>query len=65
MGAMAVPKIGDKKSFVPSAFSMGLPADCEKRVTGTVVWIHPQNRFYIVEVEVHGHKWRQSFNINE
>lgn len=55
-----LPKIGDKKTFVPEAFSCGLPIECSKTVTGTVVWVHPAGRYYIVEVTVHGNTWRET-----
>ena len=53
-------KIGDTKTFMPEAFSVGLPDACPKAVTGRVVWIHPKGRFCLVEVEAHGHTWRQA-----
>ena len=62
---MAPVRIGDKKTFIPAAFRCGLPCDCERRVTGTVIWIHPRNRFYLVEVESNGYKWREAFAMDE
>ena len=55
-----LPKIGEKKEFKPTAFEAGLPGDCARTVIGTVIWVHPQGRFYIVEVEIHGYKWRET-----
>lgn len=55
-----LPKIGDKKACKPAAFETGLPYDCPRTVTGTVVWIHPKGRFYVVEVEINGYKWRET-----
>lgn len=55
-----MPQIGDKKTFKPAALENGLPNDCPRTVTGTVVWVHPQGRFYIVEVDNDGHKWRET-----
>lgn len=60
-----LPSIGDKKTFVPAAFEAGLPSGYAKAVTGTVVWIHPRGRFYLVEVEVNGYKWHQAFGAND
>lgn len=62
---MQLPNIGDRKTFIPEAFRCGLPIDCDRTVTGTVVWIHPRGRFYLVEVEVNGHKWNQAFPAGE
>lgn len=58
--ASKMPKIGDKKTFIPDALTAGLPGDYDRHVTGTVVYIHPQGRFYIVEVISNGHSWRET-----
>lgn len=60
---MGLPKIGDKKRFIPAAFcgQGGLGNPIEKWVIGTVVYVHPEGRYYMVEVDVNGHKWRQCF----
>lgn len=60
-----LPKIGAKKTFKPAALENGLPNDCPKTVTGTVVWVHPQGRFYIVEVEKNGYKWRETLYLED
>ena len=59
------PKVGQKKTFVPEAFKSGLPVDTDRTVTGEVIWIHPQNRFYIVRVEHNGHHWNETFWMDE
>lgn len=60
----APPRIGDKITYVPNALKHDLPCDCDRRVTGTVVWIHPKGRFYLVEVEVNGHKWHEALPLD-
>lgn len=48
--------IGDRRSELASF------GDFEpKRMTGTVVFIHPERRFYIVEFERGGRRWRECF----
>lgn len=66
-GALMV-KIGDKKTFKPSGFSSQIgvkdPATGQTRsrkVTGKVVYVHPAGRYYTVEVEEDGRKYRESF----
>lgn len=60
-------QIGDKYRFTPEAFgaerSGTLPGKrpLPREVTGTVVYIHPQRRFFTVAVEIHGHIIRESF----
>lgn len=56
-----LPKIGDKKTFVPAAFSSGLPNDITREVTGTVVWIHPEGRYYVVRVDRGKNSWCEAF----
>lgn len=56
-----IPKVGSKKTFVPEAFKAGLTIDCERTVTGEVIWIHPRGRFYVVRVENKGHVWHECF----
>ena len=55
-----LPKIGEKKTVAPYAFEAGLPREYAKELTGTVVYVHPAGRFYQVEVEADGHKWRET-----
>lgn len=55
-----LPKIGEKITFQPKAFENGLTIECERTVTGTVVWVHPRGRYYTVEVNVHGNTWRET-----
>lgn len=31
------------------------------KVEGTVVWVHPKKRFYVVEFECNGYKIRETF----
>ena len=51
-------KIGDKsKEWIPSAFA----PDKGEHVYGTVVYIHPQRRFYTVEFDFHGRTFRESY----
>lgn len=56
-----MPKLGDEKTFVPSAFEAGLPVDISREVTGRVVWIHPQGRYYVVLVDRGANSWRETF----
>ena len=59
------PKVGDKKTFVPEALKAGLISGIERSVTGTIIWIHPARRFYLVRVEVGEHVWHEAFLMNE
>lgn len=59
-------KIGDKVRFVPSGFArdketFGNGMTIPIKVTGTVVWIHPKRRFYLVEADVDGVTVRETF----
>lgn len=56
-------KIGDVVSKVPNmygptGFSYGIP---EKEQKGQVVYIHPKNRFYIVEFKTQKGSFKESF----
>lgn len=56
----ALPKIGDKKTFVPHALTEGgIPKDA-RQVTGTVTYVHPAGRFYLVEADICGVKIREA-----
>lgn len=49
-------KTGDRKT---ETLHFG---DCDGRTfTGTVVWIHPQRRFYVVEFRFGGRTFREAF----
>ena len=51
-------QVGDRsKEAVRSAFG----PDCGEMVHGTVIYIHPQRRFYTVEYDFHGRKYRESY----
>lgn len=61
-------KLGAKITFKPSGFSdqtsvkdpaTGKP--CSREVTGKVVYVHPQGRYYTVEAELDGRTIRESF----
>ena len=61
-------KVGDSKTFIPSGFSdrIGVkdPATgktCSIKVTGKVIYVHPQGRYYTVEAELDGRTIRESF----
>lgn len=56
-----LPSIGTKKTFIPEAFHCGLTVECDRHVTGEVIWIHPRGNFYVVRIEVHGHVWHECF----
>ena len=49
-------QVGDKKTEV---LHMGQDNGVTK--TGTVVYIHPARRFYVVEFDPGGHKVRESY----
>ena len=51
-------KVGDKKRFTPEGFSG------HTQVTGTVVWVHPQGRFYTVKVVCNGYTIMESFSMH-
>lgn len=61
-------RIGEKKTFVPEGFLLEAPAkdpngtkEYPRRVTGTVTWVHPKGRFYLVTFTVNGYELRQCF----
>lgn len=56
-----LPKIGDKKTFIPHAFKEGCVPPNSRQLTGRVIYVHPQGRFYIVEAESNGIKIRETF----
>lgn len=62
MGKM--PRLGEKKTFVPQAFESGLPLDVSREVTGTVIWVHPAGRYYVVRVEAGREAWHETFYID-
>lgn len=55
-----LPKIGEKKIVAPAAFEVGLPEGYPKKVSGTVVYVHPKGRFYQVEVKINRQAWRET-----
>lgn len=68
---MNKPKLGDRISYIPEAFT-GEPVrhdqkrgDYLRTVTGTVVYINDKHRFCDVEYEVHGYKLREAFKFEE
>lgn len=65
-------RVGEAKTFVPSAFMAevaGADPSTGKRyprqVTGSVAWIHPEGRFYLVTYEVNGYQLRECFSREE
>lgn len=61
-------KIGDKvrvKKEWMEPVRRGRPRDLAKRETavGTVVWIHPEGRFAVLEFEFPGGKYRESIPV--
>lgn len=56
-------RIGDRVTRVPVTFDR-LDDKCRRTGTplrGTAVWIHPQNRFHVVEFDTPGGRIRESF----
>lgn len=57
-------KVGDRVTRYPTTF-INTDTDMSERrmkpMSGTVVYIHPQKRFHVVEFEVNGEKFRESF----
>lgn len=58
-------QIGDTVTFAPAVWYEDIRERRSKSprpetVTGTVVWIHPKRRYYIVEYEVRGYKLQQA-----
>lgn len=65
-------RVGETKSFVPNAFMSevaGTDPSTGKRyprqVTGSVAWIHPGRRFYLVTYVVNGYQLRECFSQGE
>lgn len=61
-------KVGDSKTFKPSGFSDQVSVkdpstgkSCSRKVTGKVIYVHPQGRYYTVEAELDGRTIRESF----
>lgn len=60
-------KLGDQKSFVPSAFADGPIVTGRKgetlsrRVTGQVIFINEEHRYYLLEAKVNGFRFCESF----
>lgn len=64
-----VPSLGQTVRFVPSCFeNQKLVGPGGKKVdrtlTGRVIYIHPQNRFYVVAAKCGDAEIRESFFIN-
>lgn len=58
--------IGDKVSRIPeTVYSGSMPGEkkTKRAHTGTVVYIHPQRRYYTVEFEMNGGKVRESYSL--
>lgn len=56
-------RIGDRVTRVPETFGQ-LDDKSNKTkapMKGTVVWVHPQERFHVVEFDAPGGKIRESF----
>lgn len=67
---MALIALGDKITFVPNGFGERKEAfdngvAIPQKLTGRVVWIHPKERFYLVEAEIHGGTIRETFYMGE
>lgn len=61
-GAGACPrKIGDVVAFLPAAFTEYKDMMPEEKLSGKVVQIHEDHRYYTVEAECHGVTLRESF----
>ena len=64
-------QIGDRVRFKPSVFAEEASVAVERQkpkaptVEGTVWYIHPERRFYIVEYKVNGHTLRQTLFVNQ
>lgn len=56
----SLPKIGDRIIFEPYAFSEGGVPLKGRKLSGSVIYVHPQGRFYRVEAEVNGIKIRET-----
>ena len=56
-------KLGDKVSRVPETLydTVNLFKGGRREHVGTVVYIHPKGRFYTVEFEIGGEKFRESY----
>ena len=59
-------KVGRSYRFTPHAFidsekERSGPYQLEKAVTGRVVYVHPQGRYFIAEAKVNGHIIREAF----
>lgn len=53
--------------MIPSTIHLGDTvtrriADTEKRATGTVVYVHPQGRYYVVEFRMKYGSFREGYN---
>lgn len=62
---MAKIQIGAPYKFIPSGFTgekTYLTVEDQKRVlTGRIIYIHPEKRFFTVEAQIHGHTIRECF----
>ncbi len=59
-------KLGDNYTFVPTGFTGSdyiVKEDRGKTLTGTVVYIHPKCRFFLVEAQCHGRTVRECFQL--
>ena len=59
--ARTLPKVGDKKTFKPYAFTEGEVPSGVHAVTGRVIYVHPKGQYYTVEAELYGEKIRECF----
>lgn len=58
-------RIGDRVTVVPETLYFNLHEEAKKKVpmTGTVIYIHPQGRFYVVEFSFKfGYTVREAFD---
>lgn len=60
----AHPLIGHKIRFTPMSMN-GIKAGGEPKVTGTVIWVHPKERFVVVEYRYPKSLWRPAGTIRE
>lgn len=58
-----MPKVGDKVERYPITFTgdYDKPGKKKRKITGTVVYVHPQGRYHIVEFAVSGGAIREGF----
>lgn len=61
-------QLGDTIKFTPSAFtnekagSMPGRKPIPRQLTGTIVYIHPEGRYFTLQAELNGQTLRESYN---